>query len=332
MPFPQPTKNNTKRNFRINCLSGPCGFSRHDSECRALTTIVLPTYSVCYILGSTTLTKEDSEGEEMQRLLGWVIVLSCSLPAAKSLIVQSPSGAATVIKVEATAFGRHVQLQGSCQIVHGGMSHSEDFSGTTPLSRSFVGSGIVACFVQNQSGRGEQYEVRIISNEQTVAQGETSNPYGAVTVTANIEPAAGDMTQDVYLLYLLIAATCIGVIPASIAKSKGRNFVEWWIYGAALFVVALPHSLLIKTDAEQMEREKLASGKDRKCPFCAEIIKAEAQVCRFCGREVADRGGGADAPRLVGRSRERHSICSACGAEIRNSQGICVYCASRALG
>jgi len=27
-------------------------------------------------------------------------------------------------------------------------------------------------------------------------------------------------------------------------------------------------------------------GDSRKCPFCAELIKREAVVCRFCGRDV----------------------------------------------
>lgn len=27
-------------------------------------------------------------------------------------------------------------------------------------------------------------------------------------------------------------------------------------------------------------------GDSKKCPHCAELIKAEANVCRFCGREV----------------------------------------------
>jgi hypothetical protein len=30
----------------------------------------------------------------------------------------------------------------------------------------------------------------------------------------------------------------------------------------------------------------LARGETRKCPFCAEIVKREAVVCRFCGRDV----------------------------------------------
>src|SRR5581483_11095163 len=89
----------------------------------------------------------------------------------------------------------------------------------------------------------------------------------------------------------LAIAICIGTIPAFIAKSKGRDFVVWWLYGAALFIVALPHSLLIRPDVEEIERERLRPGNVRKCPACAEVIKAEARVCRFCGRDVPDYSG-----------------------------------------
>jgi hypothetical protein len=48
------------------------------------------------------------------------------------------------------------------------------------------------------------------------------------------------------LVKFIFIMLVIGWIPALIAKKKGHNFFLWWVYGGALFVIALIHALLIK--------------------------------------------------------------------------------------
>ena len=54
---------------------------------------------------------------------------------------------------------------------------------------------------------------------------------------------------------IFIFSFLLGLIPAAIAKKKGRSFILWWIFGTLLFIVALPRSISIKSNADPFERK-----------------------------------------------------------------------------
>ncbi|HDT2125383.1 TPA: zinc ribbon domain-containing protein [Enterobacter roggenkampii] len=86
---------------------------------------------------------------------------------------------------------------------------------------------------------------------------------------------------------ILLVSIVIGLIPALIAKSKGRSFFAWWVYGALLFIIAFVHSLVIKKDVAAEEKDLIENDGMKKCPFCAELIKSEAIKCKHCGSDLA---------------------------------------------
>ena len=86
------------------------------------------------------------------------------------------------------------------------------------------------------------------------------------------------------LFFSLCASSVLGLVPAVLAYRKGRGFVTWWFYGWLLFPIALVHALLLSED----ERAVAARRHLRQCPYCAEYIRAEARVCRYCGRELVE--------------------------------------------
>jgi double zinc ribbon protein len=111
-----------------------------------------------------------------------------------------------------------------------------------------------------------------------------------------------------------------GVVSAVVAKKKGRSGCAWF----ALGVVLGPFGLILAFAARPQDGQyDVVAPEPRpleKCPYCGELIPAEAVRCPLCGKKPSDFRSEPSV------SAAEHWTCPRCAAANPNKSSRCANC------
>ena len=83
-------------------------------------------------------------------------------------------------------------------------------------------------------------------------------------------------------IVIWIVSTILGVMIGSSKGRGGAGFALGFLLGPLGVII----TLFLKPDTAKVEEDAMVSGGMRKCPYCAELVKTEALICKHCQKDL----------------------------------------------
>lgn len=117
---------------------------------------------------------------------------------------------------------------------------------------------------------------------------------GAVIYIVNLYIGGGTTATAVILSFLaLVVYTLLAALVGKAAEKKGRSNTAWFLI--ALFLGLVIPAIIVAVMAPLTpENQPTGPSTDtpvtetKKCPMCAEWVKAEARKCKHCGSALSE--------------------------------------------